>query len=75
MCAGAYVDLKDTKVKQPLANLSSGTENVQSDAVFATIGEYVKANPKDVKKVNAVFLYHILVKGNLTKSWSKYSYI
>ncbi|XP_076668562.1 peroxisomal multifunctional enzyme type 2 isoform X2 [Andrena cerasifolii] len=67
---GAYVDLKDTKVKQPIANLSSGTESVQSDAVFATIGEYVKANPEDVKKVNAVFLYHILVKGNLARSWT-----
>ena len=67
---GAYVDLKDTKVKQPIAIPSSGTENVQSDAVFATIGEYVKANPEDVKKVNAVFLYHILVKGNLTTSWT-----
>ena len=67
---GAYVDLKDTKVKQPIANLSAGTENVQSDAVFATMGEYVKANPEAVKKVNAVFLYHILVKGNLTRSWT-----
>ena len=67
---GAYVDLKETKVKQPTAIPSSGTGNVQSDAVFATIGEYVKANPEDVKKVNAVFLYHILVKGNLTTSWT-----
>ena len=67
---GAYVDLKETKVKQPIANLSSGTENVESDAVFATIGDYVKANPEDVRKVNAVFLYHILVNGNLTRSWT-----
>ena len=68
---GAYVDLKDTKVKQPIAAIpSSGTENLQSDAVFASIGEYVKANPADVKKVNAVFLYNILVKGNLTTSWT-----
>lgn len=67
---GAYVDLKDTKVKQPIAIPSAGTENVQSDAVFATIGDYVKANPEDVKKLNAVFLYHILVKGNPTRAWT-----
>ncbi|XP_015435698.1 PREDICTED: peroxisomal multifunctional enzyme type 2 [Dufourea novaeangliae] len=68
---GAYVDLKDTKVKGPQVSPPSSTENLESDAVFVTIGDYVKANPEEVKKkVNGVFLYHILVDGKPQGKWT-----
>ncbi|XP_033333627.1 peroxisomal multifunctional enzyme type 2 [Megalopta genalis] len=67
---GAYIDLKEVKVNQLQPNPCSGTENLESDAVFVTIGEYVKANPEEVKKVNAVFVYHILSKGTLQATWT-----
>ncbi|XP_076244518.1 peroxisomal multifunctional enzyme type 2 [Calliopsis andreniformis] len=70
---GAYVDLKGTKVKQQVQQsmaTSISTEGLQSDSVFTTMGEYVNANPEEVKKVNAVFLYHILVKGDRKSSWT-----
>ncbi|KOC64143.1 Peroxisomal multifunctional enzyme type 2 [Habropoda laboriosa] len=70
---GGYVDLKNTISKQPRANPRSGNENLESlesDAVFNTIEQYVKANPAEVKKINAVFLYHILVKGKPQATWT-----
>lgn len=55
----------------PRANPCSGKENVQSDAIFTTIGEQVKLNPDQAKNVNAVFLYNITVGGKPVSEWSK----
>lgn len=72
--AGGYVDLKNTISIQSKENLSSDINNtsLESDAVFFKIAEYVKANSDEVKKINGVFLYQILVKGKLQAQWSKY---
>ncbi|KAK9310148.1 hypothetical protein QLX08_000433 [Tetragonisca angustula] len=67
---GGYVDLKRTMPTQLTVNRLSGSNPVESDAVFATIGEYVKANPEQVKKINGVFVYHILVKGEPQATWT-----
>ncbi|KOX75508.1 Peroxisomal multifunctional enzyme type 2 [Melipona quadrifasciata] len=67
---GGYVDLKRTTPTQLTVNHLSGSNPVESDAVFATIGEYVKANLEQVKKINGVFLYHILVKGKPQATWT-----
>ncbi|XP_076642289.1 peroxisomal multifunctional enzyme type 2 [Halictus rubicundus] len=67
---GAYIDLKEVKIKQLQVNSCSGTESLESDAVFTTIGEYVKTNQEEVKKVNAVFVYHILLKGTPQATWT-----
>ncbi|GAB1867197.1 Peroxisomal multifunctional enzyme type 2 [Camponotus japonicus] len=67
---GAYIDLLDVKTEIPRANPCSGKENVQSDAIFTTIGEQVKLNPDEAKKVNAVFLYNITVGGKLVSEWT-----
>ena len=75
LIAGGYVDLKRTMPTQLTVNRLSGSNPVESDAVFATIGEYVKANPEQVKKINGVFVYHILVKGEPQTTWSKYTYL
>ncbi|XP_076633275.1 peroxisomal multifunctional enzyme type 2 [Colletes latitarsis] len=66
----AYVDLKDTKLKEVTVNPCSGSESLKSDAVFAMISDYVKANPQEVKKVNGVFLYHILSNGKPQATWT-----
>lgn len=44
---------------------------MQSDTIFAAIGEQVKLNPDQAKKVNAVFLYNITVGGKPISEWSK----
>lgn len=67
---GAYIDLFDVKMGAPRANPCSGTENLQSDAIFTTIGEQVKLNPNEAKKVNAVFLYNIVVNGEQKSEWT-----
>lgn len=67
---GAYVDLHDVKTPFPTRNLCSGSESIESDAVFETIGEHVKANPDEVKKVNGVFLYHITKNGKPMRKWT-----
>ncbi|XP_029157565.1 peroxisomal multifunctional enzyme type 2 [Nylanderia fulva] len=67
---GAYIDLLDVKTGMPRANLCSGKENLQSDAIFATMGEQVKLHPDEAKKVNAVFLYNITVGGKPTSEWT-----
>lgn len=74
---GGYVDLKDVKSVQsvaPSVNVSTDASNLESDAVFTTISEYVKQHPDEVKKINGIFLYHILVKGKAQATWSKYTY-
>lgn len=74
--AGGYVDLTSTISIQSKENLSSDISNtsLESDAVFFKIAEYVKANSDEVKKINGIFLYHILVKGKLQAQWSKYTF-
>ncbi|XP_029679002.1 peroxisomal multifunctional enzyme type 2 [Formica exsecta] len=67
---GAYIDLLDVKTKVPRANPCSGKENMQSDTIFAAIGEQVKLNPDQAKKVNAVFLYNITVGGKPISEWT-----
>lgn len=67
---GAYIDLLDVKMEIPRANPCSGKENVQSDAIFTTIGEQVKLNPDQAKNVNAVFLYNITVGGKPVSEWT-----
>ncbi|XP_078044270.1 peroxisomal multifunctional enzyme type 2 [Augochlora pura] len=67
---GAYIDLKEVKVNQLRPNVCSGSENLESDAVFMSMGEYVKANPEEVKKVNAIFVYNILSKGTVKATWT-----
>ncbi|XP_012235606.1 peroxisomal multifunctional enzyme type 2 isoform X2 [Linepithema humile] len=67
---GAYIDLLDVKMEIPRANPCSGTEDVQSDAIFTAIAEQVKLNPDQAKKVNAVFLYNITVNGKPTSEWT-----
>lgn len=61
-------------MEAPRANPCSGTENLQSDAIFTTIGEQVKLKPDEAKKVNAVFLYNITVDGKPKSEWSKYNF-
>lgn len=70
--AGGYVDLKRTVSMQPIMNRLSGSESLESDVLFKMMDEYAKANPEQVKKINGIFLYHILVKGKPQATWSKY---
>ncbi|XP_050454061.1 peroxisomal multifunctional enzyme type 2 isoform X1 [Cataglyphis hispanica] len=67
---GAYIDLLDIKMQIPRANACSGKENIQSDAIFAAIGEQVKLNPDQAKKVNAIFLYNITIDGKPISEWT-----
>ncbi|XP_011685973.1 PREDICTED: peroxisomal multifunctional enzyme type 2 [Wasmannia auropunctata] len=67
---GAYIDLLEVKTGMPRANPCSGKTNLESDAIFAAIGDHVKQNPDQAKKVNAVFLYNILVDGKQMSEWT-----
>lgn len=51
----------------PSANMSS----LNSDAIFAAIGDRVKSDPAKAKAVNAVFGYKITKDGKVAKEWSK----
>ncbi|EFN79028.1 peroxisomal multifunctional enzyme type 2 [Harpegnathos saltator] len=66
---GAYIDLHDVKMAIPKVNPSS-TKDVQSDAIFATIDEHMKADPNLAKTVNAVFLYIITVDKKPAAEWT-----
>ncbi|CAL7948825.1 unnamed protein product [Xylocopa violacea] len=66
--SGGYVDLKDTIFKQPSVN--SDNQPLESDAVFKALDDYVKANTDKVKKINAIFLYHILLKSKPQATWT-----
>lgn len=68
--SGAYVDLKE-RVADIKQNPTSGTMSLTSDAVFAGIGDRVKAEPAKAKSVNAVFVYKITDGGKVAKEWSK----
>ncbi|XP_043673106.1 peroxisomal multifunctional enzyme type 2 [Vespula pensylvanica] len=69
---GAYIDLFSVKskvtptVSTPIAN----NNDLKSNAVFDTMKDYVKANPDQTKKVNAIFLYNITVNGNPKAQWT-----
>ncbi|XP_070513940.1 non-specific lipid-transfer protein-like 1 isoform X2 [Cardiocondyla obscurior] len=54
----------------PRANPCSGSENVESDAIFSVISEQVKQNKDEAKKVNAIFLYNITVGGKPKSEWT-----
>lgn len=65
---GAYVDLKSVKMQPQIKKVSSAS--LQSDAVFETIVQRVKAEPAKAKAVNAVFLYNITKDGKQAKQWT-----
>ena len=67
---GGYVDLKRTVSVQPIMNHLSGSKSLESDVLFKMMDEYAKANPEQVKKINGIFLYHILVKGKPQATWT-----
>ncbi|KAL0121934.1 hypothetical protein PUN28_007017 [Cardiocondyla obscurior] len=67
---GAYIDLLDVRMGVPRANPCSGSENVESDAIFSVISEQVKQNKDEAKKVNAIFLYNITVGGKPKSEWT-----
>lgn len=64
--SGAYVDLHGTPKKNPC----SAKEDLESDAVFLAIGDYVKNNPDKMKSVNAVFVYNITSTGTTKATWT-----
>ncbi|XP_003486274.1 peroxisomal multifunctional enzyme type 2 [Bombus impatiens] len=67
---GGYVDLKRTVSMQPIMKHLSGSESLESDVLFKMMDEYAKANPEQVKQINGIFLYHILVKGKPEATWT-----
>lgn len=67
---GGYVDLKEIVSKQPVASTPVSGKSLESDAVFKKIEEYVRTNPEQAKKINAVFLYHILVEAKPQAAWT-----
>lgn len=67
---GGYVDLKRIVSMQPMMNHLSGSDSLESDVLFKMMDEYTKANPEQVKKINGIFLYHILVKGKPQATWT-----
>ncbi|XP_050474672.1 peroxisomal multifunctional enzyme type 2 [Bombus huntii] len=67
---GGYVDLKRTVSMKPIMKHLSGSESLESDVLFKMMDEYAKANPEQVKKINGIFLYHILVKGKPEATWT-----
>ncbi|XP_035737736.1 peroxisomal multifunctional enzyme type 2-like [Vespa mandarinia] len=79
---GAYIDLFNVKSKvtpttptatptaTPTSNLIANNNDLQSNAVFNAMRDYVKANPDQTKKVNAIFLYNITVDGNPKAQWT-----
>lgn len=70
---GAYMDLKEVKTQSIKPNYCSAGKNMESDAVFDQMGDYVKANPEQVKKINGVFHYIVTKNGEPQADWSKYS--
>ncbi|XP_076750161.1 peroxisomal multifunctional enzyme type 2 [Xylocopa sonorina] len=66
--SGGYVDLKQAIFKQPSVN--SDNQPLESDAAFKGLDDYIKANMKQVKEINAVFIYHILLNGKPQATWT-----
>lgn len=51
-------------------NVAAAT--LKTDGVFEQIGQMIKDNPDEAKKVNAVFAYKITNDGKIVSEWSKY---
>lgn len=66
---GAYIDLKKIKFSPIKSNLHS-SKNLESDAVFAQIADYVKAHPDEVKKINGIFHYIVTLNGEPQNDWT-----
>ncbi|XP_001606624.1 peroxisomal multifunctional enzyme type 2 isoform X1 [Nasonia vitripennis] len=67
---GAYMDLKEVKTPSIMSNLCSAAKNLESDAVFAQMADYVKSHPEQVKKINGVFHYIVTSKGEPQADWT-----
>ncbi|KAJ8684258.1 hypothetical protein QAD02_020050 [Eretmocerus hayati] len=67
---GAYVDLKDIRSSPIRSNVCSAAKNLESDAVFAQMSDYVKSHPEQVKKINGVFHYVITANGEPQVDWT-----
>lgn len=72
---GSYIDLFDVKMKlQSPTNVTptsiSNDNDLQSNAIFEVMRDYVKAHSEEVKKINAIFLYNITVKGSPKAQWT-----
>lgn len=68
---GAYIDLKEVKTPSIMSNLCSASKNLESDAVFAQMADYVKSHPEQSKKINGVFHYIVTSKGDPQADWSE----
>lgn len=68
---GAYVDLLSVKMANLKANPCSSQVDLESDAIFQAISDYIAVNPDQVKSVNAVFLYNIIKDKEVAKQWSE----
>ncbi|XP_058795537.1 peroxisomal multifunctional enzyme type 2-like [Phymastichus coffea] len=66
---GAYMDLTEVKTTPSIMSNLCSAKNVDSDAVFAQINDYVKDHPDQVKKINGVFHFIITVKGQPEVDW------
>ncbi|XP_033207631.1 peroxisomal multifunctional enzyme type 2 isoform X2 [Belonocnema kinseyi] len=67
---GAYIDLKQVQPPTVMRNLCSAKVNLESDAVFEQITDYVKSHQDEVKKINGVFVYIVTSKGEPTAQWT-----
>lgn len=68
---GAYIDLLDVISNVvPQMTPAADTNNLESDAIFAVMKDFVKSNPDQAKRVNAVFLYNITVNGKQQAQWT-----
>ena len=70
---GAYMDLKEVKTPSVRSNLCSAEKNLESDAVFTQMSDYVKSHPEQVKKINGVFHYIVTKNGEAQADWSEYN--
>lgn len=67
---GAYIDLKQAQAPTVMKNLCSAKVNLESDAIFEQIIDYVKTHQDEVKKINGVFCYVVTTKGQPTTQWT-----
>lgn len=67
MNSGAYVDLRDAGDSKS----SECSTILQSDKIFKRIAEQIKRNADEVKKVNAVFEFQIMLNGKVSNTWGK----
>lgn len=71
------MDLHEVKLPaKPHVVLCSGkVDELPSDAVFQGMQERIDSNPKFIKSINGVFVYHITKNGKVTSTWSKWYYM